>query len=89
VNQGVGQSWLVNTVESISTCINKPSQEVNSPLSDMTTLFLGEPLSLPSASILYRTSIPESTLPNTTWRPSSLPRNKWRHMSLLKRAPQQ
>lgn len=76
---GVGQTWLVNTVESISTCINKPCHEVNSPLSDMMTLFLGEPLSLPSASILYNTSIPESTLPKTTWRPSSLPRNNWRN----------
>lgn len=53
---------------------NNYSHEVNSPLSKILTLLLGSPFALPSASILWTTSIPESTLPNTTWRPSNLPR---------------
>ena len=37
----------------------------------MTTGLDGLPLWLPTASTALTTSIPSSTLPNTTWRPSS------------------
>ena len=36
------------------------------------TLLFGVPLSVPCASILWTTSIPDNTMPNTTCRPSNL-----------------
>ena len=45
--------------------------QVSCPLLTMTTLALGTPVVWPSASILRTTSIPSTTLPNTTCFPSS------------------
>ena len=45
--------------------------QVSCPLLTMTTLALGTPVAWPSASILRTTSIPSTTLPNTTCFPSS------------------
>lgn len=63
-----------------SMCIKMGHYNGSSPLSTITTLLFGVPLCIPSASILYTTSIPDSTFPNTTCFPSSLLTKKFRNV---------